>query len=743
MRTVFASLVAGLVLLLGSGSAHAIRSLHWDDPFCEPPSVFYSSRHQSGARPCCATQVGVCPGGSACPASGVCAGGVRCTPGPRPSRPNVMLFITDDQSACHYGHAAECRSARTGTAIPSPATPNIDLLAGQGTVFPVAHNTAAWCFPSIASIITSRYQKNIGAGRRVGETYLTIPRVLRALTGSGAPADPFDPDNAIGGYCTMQSGKGATRVGKPGFDVTLRLSERRLGKLPCQAGGAGQPPECGTERQASYQPHGERHIAPIFEFIDAMMYPLPGGTGAYGVQPFFAWILPRLPHQPLRAPAVVENYLFGSDGLHGLFDLGALCAGTSCGPTRDAFDESVFGTVRQFYASVWWADDYVRELRKYLARASEPHCVDTRGQSRFGLTPANCPGTWVSSVEPGLDANTVIMHLADNGWHTPLSKHHFTENGYRTRLVVFDPRALPSVPDYRDARTGAPPPRESRALAHTNDILPTVLGLATGAAAPVACPQSDDGTRCDGRDLRPHLATAPGGPAAPETLRHAMCGHFTQRSTTASRFRYLITRAGAVGRCTRGAAAACTSDAACGPGGFCLGGRCAPRAEPTCSTTAQCPAGGLCLGGRCRSGPSCIEDADCTRMFGAGSICVERETRWCRNAPHVRCTVHGDCPACPQGSAACGRLCEARQLKAYVTPSGDRSQLADLFLDPDESGLHGRSTGAMVPDLSAVNGPYAGTIGRMACCIDAWWPEGASGGSACKGTCPASLSCVD
>jgi len=542
----------------------------------------------------------------------------------------------------------------------------------------------------------------------------------------------------------MQSGKGATRVGKPGFDVTLRLSERRLGKLPCTAAGPGQAPRCGTERHASYDPQSEDHVAGIFEFIDAMFHPLPGRAGAYGVQPFFAWILPRLPHQPLRAPAVVDDYLFGRNGEGGLFALGAICAGGSCGPTLAAFDESVFGTTREFYASVWWADDYLRELRKYLARASAPHCLDAQGLSRFDVSQNACPGTWVSSVEPGLAGNTVIMHLADNGWHTPFSKHHFTENGYRTRLVVFDPRALPEVPDYADAQTSdPPPPHESAALAHTNDILPTVLGLATDAAAPLACPQSADGTRCDGHDLRPHLATAPGGPAAPETLRRAMCGHFTQRGTAAGRFRYLITRAGSVGRCTRGAAAACQSDATCGPGGFCLGGRCASRTESACGTTAQCPAGALCLGGRCRVGPSCLDDTDCTRMLGAGSTCVERETRWCRNAPAVRCDAHGDCPACPPGVAACGRLCEARQLKAYVTPSGDKPQLADLFLDPDESGLHGRSSGSMVPDLSAENGPYGPTMARMNCCIDAWWPEAASGGTACTGTCPASLSCVD
>ena len=104
---------------------------------CEPPAVFYSPAHRPGNLPCCPTVEGVCSGGSACPASGVCPGdGKLCAPAPIAPRPNVVLLISDDQGYCDYGTAGECRSVQSGTPIPPPSTPNLDLLAGYGTEFP-------------------------------------------------------------------------------------------------------------------------------------------------------------------------------------------------------------------------------------------------------------------------------------------------------------------------------------------------------------------------------------------------------------------------------------------------------------------------------------------------------------------------------------------------------------------------------------------------------------------------------
>src|SRR6185503_9186425 len=144
---------------------------------CEPPARFYSSLHRPGIPPCCPLAVGLCPGGDACPASGMCPSeGVRCQAGAPRERPNVILMLSDDQGDCHYGMAGECRSAQTGTPIPAPVTPNLDLLAGYSTVFPIAHNTASWCYPSINSLLTARYAKSFNSEARIATAFPTIPK---------------------------------------------------------------------------------------------------------------------------------------------------------------------------------------------------------------------------------------------------------------------------------------------------------------------------------------------------------------------------------------------------------------------------------------------------------------------------------------------------------------------------------------------------------------------------------------
>ena len=383
----------------------------------------------------------------------------------------------------------------------------------------------------------------------------------------------------------------------------------------------------------------------MFAFADSLLYPVPGTNPAqFRMQPFFIWYAPRIPHQPLRSPKPIDDYLFGPTGtypLGGLFDLGALCSGGVCPPTVSAMNETNFGTDFQMYGNVYWMDDGLREIRQFLVRESQPHCVGSDGKSVFDATQASCTGTWAASVTPDLVRNTIIMRLSDNGWHLPNSKHEFTEYGYRTRLIVFDPRALASIPGPDGNQEVIPPARENAALVHSTDIHATAVGYALGTApGSQLCPMGSDGSRCDGKDIRNHLADTPGGPASPESLRRSLCGHDTQRSRSPSELRYLLTREGSVGRCTNLAAAACGSDAECPGGRVCLGDHCAPSVEPGCNSTTDCPSGAVCYGHKCRIGPSCVDDADCGRLFpGQTYSCVEKTTRWCRNDPSVRCTT--------------------------------------------------------------------------------------------------------
>jgi hypothetical protein len=727
------STLAVVIAALAATSAQA--SLIWGakrGTFCEPPNVFYSSRHVSGVPPCCPSDSGVCPGGSVCPASGVCPGGTPCVPS-HVARPNVVLVISDDQGECHYGSAGECRSTQTGTPIPAPATPNLDALVAGGTVFPIAHNTASWCYPSLNSILTARYQKSFGGFRnRIAEHFLTIPRVLRQLGKSpGTVVDPFDADARIGGYCTLQGGKFTASSGRDtGFDARVNVGERTIGRLDCLPGPPGGAPICGSDMQSAYDPLELDHMRDFFGFVDSMVYKKPGGVlGEFAMQQFFTWYAPRIPHQPLRAPDAIDGYLFGGDGQGGLFDLGGLCAGGVCPAEVRAFDESNFGTVREYYSNVYLVDTNVREIRKYLERLSAPHCIGANGHGRFqATTPAACTGTWATSITPDPQQNTIIVYLSDNGWQLPNSKHNFSENGYRTRLIVFDPR---------NPTTGL----ESDALAHSTDVLPSILGFALGTTpGSQACPTSEfDGTPCDGRDFRAQLGPLPSAP--PSALRHSLCGHETRRPVRPSRGRYLVTGPATVGRCVLASGAACLVDLECGPNELCLGGRCAARGGQNCASSAQCGAGAVCLAGTCQAGPPCIDDATCTSLLGAGATCAAKGQKWCTNAPDVACTSRAECPACPAvngESTACRRQCQERRLKLY--DNGGDGDMTDLFLDPDERDVH--ANGPVAGLLSNESGAYGPTIRSLACCIDDWWPGEVKDSSLCGGaTCPAALAC--
>jgi hypothetical protein len=71
------------------------------------------------------------------------------------------------------------------------------------------------------------------------------------------------------------------------------------------------------------------------------------------------------------------------------------------------------------------------------------------------------------------------------------------------------------------------------------------------------------------------------------------------------------------------------------------------------------------------------------------------------------------------------------------------AELSDLFLDPDEPGLHNATLGStkLVNEMSNLSGPYGPKMQRVNCCVDDWWPDPASIGTICSGGCPADLTC--
>jgi len=71
------------------------------------------------------------------------------------------------------------------------------------------------------------------------------------------------------------------------------------------------------------------------------------------------------------------------------------------------------------------------------------------------------------------------------------------------------------------------------------------------------------------------------------------------------------------------------------------------------------------------------------------------------------------------------------------------AEMVDLFADPDERGRQGQGDVGLFTDMSSPSGPYRADLGRLSCCVDAWWPEGARGGTRCTAAdvCPADFTC--
>ena len=72
--------------------------------------------------------------------------------GDEPNRPNVIVVLADDMRANYTGFEGH----------PLVETPNIDMLATQGTFFSNAFATSAVCTPSRTSLLTGLYERRHG-----------------------------------------------------------------------------------------------------------------------------------------------------------------------------------------------------------------------------------------------------------------------------------------------------------------------------------------------------------------------------------------------------------------------------------------------------------------------------------------------------------------------------------------------------------------------------------------------------
>src|SRR4030095_10107858 len=91
-------LAAALLVMLPweAGAKVALRPTRVQSRTCEMPNVFYSSAPRVSELPCCATAIGLCAGGTACPPSGTCPDGKACAAAPPPAPTNLVVMAADD-----------------------------------------------------------------------------------------------------------------------------------------------------------------------------------------------------------------------------------------------------------------------------------------------------------------------------------------------------------------------------------------------------------------------------------------------------------------------------------------------------------------------------------------------------------------------------------------------------------------------------------------------------------------------
>ena len=666
-----------------AASAHALIWGKDVGGICEPPGVYYGPLHMPGQVPCCATQPGVCAGGVACPGTGRCPDtGIRCTPGAPKSRPNVILFISDDQGDCHYGTAGECRSVQTGTPDSRrPSTPNLDVLAGYGTVFPIAHNTASWCFPSLNSMLTGRYQRSMDGSRNLADDFLTIPK--RAARRSAAEAahgpDPSTPAAASAATAPCSAGKFTgsrrqDRLRRPGA-----TGERRLGRIACARGAGGSPPLCGTEPARRYDPSRPRfNMRDLFEFMDAMFYPGAGQSpGAFTHAALLHLVRAAHParaaaRRPTRSRAISSA---ADPPASAASSSSARCAaGSSCPAAVPAFNESNFGTEREFYANVWWVDDNVREIRKYLARKSAPHCILTRRPEPLrATTPAQCAGGTLgdrrsrrrsSATRSSSTSPTTAGSCPTRS--TPSPRTATARGSSCTTRARSADRALAAPPA---------PRRRRRTRARSWRTRPTCCrpssARARHARRAELSRERSDGTRV----RRPRPASLPARTRRrrrrSQPLRHSLCGtsHASAHGADppalppdAPGYRRPLRRRQPVRVHVHGQ---------CGAGEICLGGRCTPNAAGQAAPIRRVPRRLALPRGPLRRRPPMYRRL-VLRLRPGTAVGPLRPAHGPLVSQRAQPDLHHGrrlSRRAPAGDSACGRLCETQQLKLYLTRS--------------------------------------------------------------------------
>ena len=186
------------------------------------------------------------------------------------SPPNIVLIVVDTLRADRLGDYGNTRNL----------TPTIDTLARRGTLFQSAYSQSSWTSPSVASLMTSRYQLQhgvLGFTSVLPQAETTVAELLR------------DHGYATGGF-TANAALSSERGFSQGFDEYTRfIRETKGGQI------------LGAYARA------DQVDSKVLEWLD----------GLSGATPFFLYIQYMEPHAPyFPSQAALERLRPGRDPIN-------------------------------------------------------------------------------------------------------------------------------------------------------------------------------------------------------------------------------------------------------------------------------------------------------------------------------------------------------------------------------------------------------------------------------------------
>ena len=306
------------------------------------------------------------------------------SPAARPSgkRPNILLIMNDDMGFSDLG----CYGSEI-------ATPTLNRLAGEGIRFTQFYNCARCC-PTRASLLTGLYPHQAGVGHMVANR--------------GVPAyQGYLNDNCVtiaeairrGGYRAGMSGKWHVGEQRPHWPLD-RGFERYTGLIS----GASNYFKIDENRVWARGNEKIEDVGERFYITDAITNSAVEQIGEFskGDQPFFLYVAYTCPHWPLHAlPEDIAKY-------KGKYDIGwdELRARRHKRQIEMGIVDARWPiTPRDRQAPAW--DDAPNKEWEAMRMAVYAAQIDRMDQD-IGRILAKLK-------EVGVDNNTLIMYLADNG----------------------------------------------------------------------------------------------------------------------------------------------------------------------------------------------------------------------------------------------------------------------------------------------------------------------------------------